>query len=165
MVPKSVLEIRLYSVHKSRKFSTVTSTQNTTISNTVIKQHLGNITAIALGGAIGSISRYTVSMTVEKLVTSGFPWGTFAANFGGCLLIGIFWSLFDKIQISHEFRLFLFTGLLGGFTTFSTYARESLQFFKIGAVTHGLWYVLLSNGIGLTAVAIGFLLGERLARF
>ncbi len=130
-----------------------------------MKQYLGNMAAIALGGAIGSTGRYAVTMAVERLVVSGFPWGTFAANFGGCLLIGLFWSLFDRIQISHEFRLFLFTGLLGGFTTFSTYGRESVQFLKMGAVGQGLWYILLSNGVGLTAVAIGFLLGERLNRF
>lgn len=129
-----------------------------------MKQQLGNMAAVALGGAVGSLGRYSVAMLAERLLRADFPMGTLLANLGGCLVIGISWSLFDRIHISHDFRLFLFTGLLGGFTTFSTYAREAVQFLKTGDLAHGLSYILISNIAGLAVVAAGFLLGERLLR-
>lgn len=120
--------------------------------------------AIALGGATGSLARFGLAILGARLSAINFPLGTFAANLGGCLLIGFFWSWFDKVHISNEFRLFLFTGFLGGFTTFSTYARESIQFFKAGEPMHALGYILTSNLLGLGAVAAGFLLAERMLR-
>lgn len=90
------------------------------------------ILAIGLGGGIGSIARYAIALFAEKVTPVNFPLGTLTANLLGCLLIGFFWSYFDRVHINHEFRLFLFTGLLGGFTTFSTFARETEQFFKAG---------------------------------
>lgn len=130
-----------------------------------MKLHLANISAVALGGAIGSLSRYAIALAAARLSSSEFPFGTLTANLGGCLLIGICWSYFDRIHISHEFRLFLFTGVFGGFTTFSTFARESVQFFKMGDILHGFSYILLSNILGLAVVAAGFYLGERVLRF
>lgn len=126
---------------------------------------MANIFAVALGGALGSISRYGIAIVAARLTDADFPFGTLTANLGGCLLIGVCWSFFDKIHISHEFRLFLFTGVFGGFTTFSTFARESVQFFKMGDILQGLSYVLLSNILGLAVVAAGFYLGERVLRF
>jgi fluoride exporter len=130
-----------------------------------MKLHIANIFAVALGGALGSLCRYGIAVFAGRLPFGSFPIGTLTANFGGCLLIGLCWSIFDKIHISHEFRLFLFTGVFGGFTTFSTYARESVQFFKTGDIFHGFSYIMLSNILGLAIVAVGFYLGERVIRF
>lgn len=122
------------------------------------------ILAVALGGASGSLGRYLIALSAEKLHIHAFPAGTFIANLMGCLLIGIFWNYFDRVHISNEFRLFVFTGFLGGFTTFSTFARETVQLFKGGEAVQGMVYLLLSNLCGLTMVGLGFYLAHRYLR-
>lgn len=122
------------------------------------------IIAVALGGAIGSTGRYLTSVVIERISRTDFPYETLTANLVGCLLIGLLWGHFEKVPISNEFRLFLFAGLLGGFTTFSTFARENVQFFKAGEYLHALIYLLLSNVFGLLLVALGFYISNHLLR-
>ncbi len=122
------------------------------------------IIAIALGGSIGAVGRYLIMMVAGKYHTEALPLGTLFVNLAGCLLIGVLWSLFDKIQISNEFRLFLFTGSLGSFTTFSTFARETVQLFKTGEHFQAFSYLILSNVLGLSMVAAGFLLTHKFIR-
>ncbi len=121
--------------------------------------------AIAIGGGLGSISRYAIAVGAEKLTPVNLPLGTLIANLSGSLLIGIFWCYFDRVHISHEFRLFLFTGFLGGFTTFSTFARESAQLLGAGKTLYALSYIFMSNVLGLGMVILGFFLCQRFFRF
>ena len=119
------------------------------------------ILAVALGGAIGSVGRYLTSLAVESFSSSRFPYETLTANLVGCFMIGLLWGYFERMAISNEFRLFLFTGVLGGYTTFSTFARENIQFFKAGEPFSALGYILISNIMGLTLVAAGFLISTQ----
>ena len=122
------------------------------------------ILAVALGGAVGSVGRYLTAVVIERYSKADFPYETLAANLLGCLLIGLLWGHFERAPLSNEFRLFLFTGLLGGYTTFSTFARENIQFIKAGEYWHAAAYMLFSNMCGLFLVAAGFYLSNHFLR-
>lgn len=122
------------------------------------------ILAVAFGGAIGSTARYAVALTAARFAALNFPLGTFSVNILGSFLIGFCWSFFDKMHVSNEFRLFLFTGFLGGFTTFSTFTRETVQFIKADEPMHAMSYLFISNVVGVAAVFLGFYLSNRILR-
>ncbi len=122
------------------------------------------IAFIGLGGGLGSVARYGLAVAATRYTPVDFPLGTLAANLLGSLCIGILWGYFDRVHISHEFRLFLFTGFLGGFTTFSSFAREAVQLARAGEGGTALAYVLLTNFLGLALVVLGFFLCQRLSR-
>ena len=96
-----------------------------------------NLLAIALGGAIGSVARYLLSSFVLRVSGTLFPLGTFVVNILGCLVFGaIAGASSQRIQVAPALRLFLLTGILGGFTTFSSYAFESFTLMRDGQM---LW--------------------------
>jgi CrcB protein len=121
-----------------------------------------NILAIMAGGSIGAACRHGVFLIVQRFAGPVFPAGTLAVNLLGSFFIGFLWCLFDEVHWSHEWRLFVFTGLLGGFTTFSTFTRETFQLFKVGEWKSALVYLTLSNILGIVLVLCGVLLCKRL---
>jgi CrcB protein len=121
-----------------------------------------NILAIMTGGSIGAVCRHGMFLFVQRFAGQAFPAGTLAVNLLGSFLIGFIWCLFDETHWSHEWRLFVFTGLLGGFTTFSTFTRETFQLFKAGDWKTAMVYVTISNVLGILLVFCGIILCKRL---
>jgi CrcB protein len=108
---------------------------------------------VMIGGALGSALRYALSTAMNSSPAAGMPWGTLIANVGGCLLIG--WLSSALVDASQPVRLGILVGLLGGFTTFSSFGLESLRLIQSGQTSTAVAYVLMSNAAGLVAVWIG----------
>jgi CrcB protein len=111
---------------------------------------------VGIGGGLGSILRYLVQIFVGRNIPIVFPLGTFLVNGVGCFLIGVFYSLATKYTgFSPEWRLFLITGICGGFTTFSTYSYDGLILLKQGSWFSFMLYMLGSVLLGLLATFAG----------
>ena len=116
---------------------------------------------VFVGGGIGSVLRYLVSGWVYSILGAGFPYGTFAVNVAGSFVIGLFLAVSsDRFLVAPELRAFVAIGILGGFTTFSTFTYETLELFKDGAYFTGGMNVLVSVATALTAAWLGNLLGK-----
>ena len=115
---------------------------------------------LMLGGASGALLRYWVSGLPHKIYAGVFPWGTLVVNMAGSFLIGFFWGLLGRENISTNVRSFLFIGLFGSFTTFSTFAFESLNLMRDGNIKFALINVLASNILGILLVFAGFALSR-----
>jgi len=122
----------------------------------VIKQQgMKIVIAIGIGSCLGGISRYLLSQFIQGKYLSSFPYGTLAVNVIGCFLIGIVFGLSERGNLTMEWRLFLATGVLGGFTTFSAFSNETLSLLRDGQLWHALTYIGCSIGIGLAATFTG----------
>jgi CrcB protein len=121
------------------------------------------ILLLITGGALGTFFRYQLSLWIQQSVLSSFPYGILSVNVLGSFLIGFFWSLFDAFNFPPYLNLFLFTGFLGGFTTFSSFTLDSALLLKTGQYKMAIAYILASNLFGLFAVFFGYLIGKYLA--
>jgi CrcB protein len=114
------------------------------------------LAVVAVGGAIGSVSRYLAQMAVARHFTHPFPLGTLLVNVLGCLLIGLFYALAEKGTLaSPTLRLLLTTGFCGGFTTFSTFSYETLTLLETEHYMLAALYVAGSVLLGLLATFAG----------
>jgi len=118
---------------------------------------------VALGGAIGSVARLKLSgLVLHHTIDWRFPAGTFAVNVIGCLVAGVLAGLAEEHDmLSADARLLLFTGLLGGFTTFSAFGLETMHLLKRGDIAIAAANVLLSVAAGLLALWLGLGLVPR----
>ena len=116
------------------------------------------ILMVALGGALGSVARYKIGGAVlHQTPAWNFPLSTFCVNVAGCLVIGVLAGLVEHHDLfSMRTRLFLFTGLLGGFTTFSAFGYETFFLLRRGLALTSMLYVGLSVTCGIAAVFVGF---------
>jgi len=109
------------------------------------------ILAIGLGSFIGGISRYLITLFIQNKFLSTFPFGTLCVNILGCFLIGVIYGLSDKGNISPTWRLFLATGIMGGFTTFSSFSNETVSMLRDAEYVPAFSYVAFSVMFGLAA--------------
>ncbi len=117
--------------------------------------------AIFIGGGLGSMMRYGVQLMMHERITPyNFPWSTLTVNVVGSFMIGLFYALSARYNLSDDTRLLLTTGLCGGFTTFSTFSNDSLALLKQGEVTMFVIYVCLSVILGVLATLAAILLSK-----
>ena len=123
--------------------------------------NLLNLLLIAIGGALGSTARYLFSLLIQRASGTLFPIGTFAVNCVGCLVFGaIAGAAEQRVQVAPELRLFLLVGILGGFTTFSSYAFESFVLVRDGQFAAALVNIVGQVIAGLGGMWIGFAIGR-----
>lgn len=117
------------------------------------------IVLVGLGGGIGSILRFLTSLWINKYVISGFPLGTFVVNLAGCFFIGLLTGLSFRFGwLDRDIRLLLITGFCGGYTTFSAFSFENLEFLESGNYTLFALYAAGSILMGVAAVWLGIFL-------
>lgn len=119
---------------------------------------------VGLGGGMGSICRYLLQYWATKLFVHPFPVATFVINVAGSFMIGLFYGFFSKGNFAADWHFFLAVGLLGGFTTFSTFSNESLSLLRNGQMIMAGLYIFGSVLLSLIAVTAGDLLGAKLLR-
>lgn len=119
--------------------------------------------AIAAGGAIGSVLRYWVSINTHAIFGRDFPYGTLTVNVIGSLLMGLLFVLFvERWEIETVIRSAILIGLLGAFTTFSTFSIETLNLVEDGSYAKALINILVSVSASLAAAWLGIVIGRQI---
>ena len=122
---------------------------------------MGVAFAVAIGGAVGVLSRYGVDTWIEQRSESLFPWATFVINLTGCFAVGfLIAAVVDRQNAPQWLRTGLVVGFCGGYTTFSTFAQESLDLIEARDMAVAAVYVAASVGIGIAAVLVGTKVGR-----
>ena len=114
---------------------------------------------VGFGSFLGGGSRYLIQKHLTDSIQSSFPYPTLLINILGCFILGLLFGLSNKYDfLSPETRLFLTTGLCGGFTTFSTFSSDSLMLLRDGNYHYFLLYALLSVAVGIICTFFGYLI-------
>jgi fluoride exporter len=122
-----------------------------------------NLLAVAFGASVGAVLRYAVSLWAAARWGAGFPAGTLLINVLGSLVIGVVLELAARVRLAEPVRLLIVTGLLGGFTTFSTFSYETYALVAEGRWQAAAAYVAASVVLGLGAAVLGVGLARLLA--
>lgn len=117
---------------------------------------------VMLGAVIGATARYAMVGLLAATLPGAFPWGTLAVNLLGCLAGGLGFAVAENSGWAVGARVFFFVGILGSFTTFSSFGLETLRLFRGGETAEALAYVAASNLGGLALCGLGFWLGRNL---
>lgn len=119
------------------------------------------ILLVFLGGGIGSLLRFLCSRALGTMVHGSFPLGTLVVNFLGCFFIELFLTLSEKRSLMPpEWRAFVTIGILGGFTTFSSFVAESYELLREGSFFLGAWNIVLTFSLTFAGAFMGHRLGE-----
>ena len=110
---------------------------------------------IGAGSFIGGIARYLLAQLIQNKFLSAFPFGTLGVNIIGCFFIGLVFALSEKANLMAEWRMFLVTGLLGGFTTFSSFSNETVAMLRDGQLGYAFAYIVASVLLGILATLMG----------
>lgn len=122
---------------------------------------LGKLALLALGGSLGTLSRYGVSLLAGRAVGGTFPLGTLAVNLTGCFLIGLAYAFAEhRTVLGPAGRLFFMTGFLGALTTFSTFALETVTYGQAGTLAISALNLAVNNVGGLLLVLLGIWVGR-----
>jgi len=119
-----------------------------------------NLLYIVIGGGTGALLRYLTSQFVNNLYNKSFSLGTVFENCIGALLIGFLINIFDIFGINSKYKLLIITGFLGGYTTFSTYSLETVNYFINGNIKYGILNILLNNILCILFVLFGLWLNK-----
>ncbi|MEQ6341227.1 MAG: fluoride efflux transporter CrcB [Gammaproteobacteria bacterium] len=123
---------------------------------------MNQIFLIAAGGAVGSVLRFLMSTGVHGILGRAFPYGTLAVNVVGSFIMGLLYVLLiDRFNMSGEWRAALLVGLLGGFTTFSSFSIETVNLLEAGETVKALLNILLSVGVCITVTWLGIIIGRQ----
>lgn len=123
-----------------------------------------SILAVALGGALGSVLRYLLNNGITALAKTSFPVGIMVINILGSLVMGVLIALFaEQIQASQNMRSFLMVGILGGFTTFSTFSADSVLLWQRGEAVQAVAYAGGSVILSIAALLLGMMLVKGLS--
>ena len=120
-----------------------------------------DIALVAVGGAIGSTVRYLAGLAAAALLGAAFPYGTLAVNVTGSLAAGVVLGLSDAAAITPSTRLFVLTGFLGGYTTFSAFAIETVRLAEHQDALTAVVNVVANLGVGLVAAIVGIALARN----
>lgn len=123
-----------------------------------------NIILVGIGGFVGAVSRYLLGLGINALApASKFPFGVMAANIIGSFMIGILWGIAEGNPIfKDKYALFLIVGVLGGFTTFSSFSLDNLKLLSEGLFLYAIMNMIISVSAGLFFTWLGFLLSKQL---
>ena len=125
---------------------------------------MGGFVLVFAGSGIGGMLRYAVGLLALRWFGPAFPIGTLAINVFGSAVMGLVVAMFTALNIGHaDVRLFLTTGIIGGFTTFSTFSLDAITLWQRGAHAAAITYVLASITVSFVALAITVFLVRRLA--
>jgi fluoride exporter len=122
-----------------------------------------DIILVAVGGGLGAVGRYAIGGWLGDRLGAGFPWHTLVVNVSGALLIGVLMGAsVERALVGPDWRLFLGTGLLGGYTTFSTLAYETVSLMEQGFPLQAALNMFGTGAAGIVAAVVGMLLGRLL---
>jgi fluoride exporter len=116
---------------------------------------------VGLGGGLGALGRAGVAVWVQRGAGLRFPWGTLTVNLLGCFLFGLVWAATEgRVRHLAEFRLFVLTGFMGSFTTFSTFAFDTAELAEASRLAAAVGNVAAHNVLGILGLVVGLSLGR-----